>query len=54
VDFAVIVTIMVVELDARNEPTLSVLISLCPTVTSSAVSSQFIVRFWQRGCTRAT
>lgn len=37
--FAVIVTIMVLELEAPEEPTFSALLSLWPTAISYAVSS---------------
>lgn len=44
--FAVIVTIMVLELDAPEEPTFSVLLALWPTAISYAVSYLFIAVIW--------
>jgi uncharacterized membrane protein len=44
--FAVIVTIMVLELEAPEEPTFSALVSLWPTAISYAVSYLFIAIIW--------
>jgi uncharacterized membrane protein len=44
--FAVIVTIMVLELEAPEEPTFSALLSLWPTAISYAVSYLFIAIIW--------
>ncbi|HEY7641145.1 MAG TPA: TMEM175 family protein [Steroidobacteraceae bacterium] len=44
--FAVIVTIMVLELEAPDEPTFSALLSLWPTAISYAVSYLFIAIIW--------
>ena len=44
--FAVIVTIMVLELKAPNEPALSALLPLWPTVVSYVVSYLFIAIIW--------
>jgi TMEM175 potassium channel family protein len=42
--FAVIVTIMVLELNAPNQPTFSALLPLWPTAISYSVSYLFIAR----------
>ncbi|HKR33729.1 MAG TPA: TMEM175 family protein [Steroidobacteraceae bacterium] len=44
--FAVIVTIMVLELEAPEDPTFSALLSLWPTAISYAVSYLFIAIIW--------
>jgi uncharacterized membrane protein len=44
--FAVIVTIMVLELEAPEEPTFAALVSLWPTAISYAVSYLFIAIIW--------
>ena len=44
--FAVIVTIMVLELEAPEEPTFSALVSLWPTAIGYAVSYLFIAIIW--------
>src|SRR6201991_3167512 len=44
--FAVIVTIMVLELEAPEEPTFAALLSLWPTAISYAVSYLFIAIIW--------
>ena len=44
--FAVIVTIMVLELEAPEEPTFSALLALWPTAISYAVSYLFIAIIW--------
>lgn len=44
--FAVIVTIMVLELEAPEEPTFAALVSLWPTAISYAVSYLFVAIIW--------